>query len=591
MTDLSTARRRRPSRGPLAWSLGFLVALAHPSSLALAQTPPAAAAPPTKEQLAEAKKFFDAGNKLYKEGLFKEALASFLEANRIAPRESTQNNIARTYRDMKDMASAYDAYDVLVSKYGDKLKPALKTDAQHALEELAVLTGVLSFTLPDADAKVTIDGVDAGTTPIAKPVRENIGTHQVTITKAGYEPLVQNVEIKGHDTVTIAGPMQKEILTAHVAVTVTPPDAQVKIFVDGKEVGPPPWQGDIDPGIHTLEARGDTMVAAPKQIDVAKKGTYTEVLETHVPTGTVAVNVDVADSDIAIDGKAVAKGVFEGSEAAGPHVLLVTKAGFVDYKKDILVHDGERDVENIALQRAQPVATAPVAPPHDWTGVYVQFKLVGLFEPTTPSNDVAQGVGYTTDTVINGSGIAGGGFDVRVGYSFGTVGIEGSILGEFDHSQIDAQVNTSTVEHPGVAPRTEQWTFLRGGGVASLGLRLQPPSEGVRPTFGIGGGLAVNAMAYNRSVENVQTSSVMTGGPGVYLAPAFLMDAGLLLGSTPGTRFYLGCQLVAEFSSGTQVSPSSSFSDPRYPPPSSAINVANGKDVFLGPIVGWQFGE
>jgi hypothetical protein len=83
----------------------------------------------------------------------------------------------------------------------------------------------------------------------------------------------------------------------------------------------------------------------------------------------------------------------------------------------------------------------------------------------------------------------------------------------------------------------------------------------------------------------------MPAGPSIYVAPAFLMDAGLVLGETPGTRFYLGCQLVAEFSSGTQVSPSSSFSDPRYPPPSSAINVANGKDVFLGPIVGWQFGE
>jgi hypothetical protein len=600
MIDLPAARRRRPYEGLLAWSL--LAALAVPSR-ALAQTPPPAsppaatpapappAAPPTKEQLAEAKKFFDAGNKLYKEGLFKEALASFLEANRIAPRESIQNNIARTYRDLKDMASAYGAYDVLLSKYGDKLKPALKTDAQHALEELAVLTGVIAFTLPDADAKVLIDGVDSGTTPLPKPVRQNIGTHQVTITKPGYEPLVQNVDIKGHDTVTIAGPMQKEILTGHVAVSVTPANAQVHVFLDGKDMGTPPWDADIEPGIHTVEARGDTLVAAPKQIDVAKKGTYTEVLETHPQVGTVAVNVDVADSDISIDGKVVAKGVFEGAEPAGVHVLLVTKPGFVDYKKDILVHDAEREVENIAMQRAQAVATAPVAPPHDWTGAYVQLKFIGLFEPTTPSNDIAQGVGYTTDTGISGSGIFGGGLDVRVGYSFGTIGIEGSIMGEFDHSQINVQVNTSTVEHPGVAPRTEDWTFLRGGGVASVGLRLQPPSELVRPTFGIGGGLAVNAMAYNRSVENVQSSSTMPGGPGLYLAPAFLMDAGILLGNTPGSRFYLGCQLVAEFSGGAQVSPSSSFNDPRFPPPSSAINVANGKDVFVGPILGFQWGE
>ena len=566
------------------------MAFAQTALPAAATTPAAAtAAPPTKEQLAQAKKFFDAGNKLYKEGLYQEALASFLEANRIAPRESIQRNIGQTYRDLKDMASAYEAYDLLLANYGEKMKPSLKSDAQHALEELQVLTGVIAIGVQEPGAHVTIDRKDVGQTPLAKPVRANVGAHAVEITKAGFETIAQQIELHGHDTVAINGPLAKEVLTGHVSVAVTPADAAVKILLDGKEVGPPPWQGDVEPGIHTIEARGATMVAPPRQLEVAKKGTYTETLEARAQQGTIAVNVDVADSEIAIDDKVVAHGVFEGLEPIGPHALSVAHAGFTTYKKDLIVHDGEKTVENVALQRAQPVVAAAKEAPHDWTGLYAQLLFAGAFETTTPSNDIAQGVGYTTDTSINGSGVFGGGLNVRIGYSFGAIGIEGSILGRYDHSEVDAAVSTSTQEHPGTAPRTEQWQFHRVGGNASIGVRLMPETEIVRPTFGIAGGLSMNGMFYNRSVQGTQSG--MPSDATFYVAPSLMMDMGIELGSTPGTRFYLGALLLAEFASATQGKPASSFNDPNYPVPASPINVVNGKDVFIGPVLGMQFGE
>src|SRR5207253_1657250 len=86
----------RPSRAPPA------APPATPPAAAPAMPPPAATPPPTKQQLAEAKKFFEAGNKLMKDQLYQEALASFVEANRTAPRASIQQNIAFCYRMMKD---------------------------------------------------------------------------------------------------------------------------------------------------------------------------------------------------------------------------------------------------------------------------------------------------------------------------------------------------------------------------------------------------------------------------------------------------------------------------------------------------------
>ena len=68
-----------------------------------------------------------------------------------------------------------------------------------------------------------------------------------------------------------------------------------------------------------------------------------------------------------------------------------------------------------------------------------------------------------------------------------------------------------------------------------------------------------------------------------------MVDGGIELGSTPGTRFYLGCQMVVDFASATPVT--SDFKDPNYPPPNPAINGVNGVDLFIGPILGMQFGE
>src|SRR5438477_830222 len=154
----------------LAWLFVASVARAQsapPSASAAPPTPampPPAATPPTKQQLAEAKKFFDAGNKLMKDQLYQEALASFVEANRIAPRASIQQNIAVCHRMMKDLASAYDDYSLLLDRFGPQLKPAQRADVERALEELSVLTGLVAVSVAEPDAKVTIDGKDIGVT-------------------------------------------------------------------------------------------------------------------------------------------------------------------------------------------------------------------------------------------------------------------------------------------------------------------------------------------------------------------------------------------------------------------------------------------
>jgi hypothetical protein len=549
--------------------------------------------PPSASELAEAKKFFDAGLALKKDGLYKEALASFLEANRRAPRESVQNDIALTYRLMKDMASAFDAYEVLLSTYGGTMKPRLKTEAQHAIEALDVLTGTVAVGVQEPGARVVVDDKDVGLTPLVKPVRLNIGAHQMTITKDGFEPLTRAIQIQGHDSIPFNGPLVKTVLTGHVVIDVkqtTPPDPTVRVYVDATDSGAPPYAGDLEPGMHTLEAHGDKTATPPQRIQVDRNGTYAQTLQLHVQAGTVVVEVDVTDSEIAIDGAVVAHGVYEGPATAGTHVLRVTKAGYPKYENAFILHDGDRIVESVRLQGG-----AQAAAPHDWKGVYSHLEFVGQFEVTRPTNDIAQGVGYGPTTPVSGSSIFGGGLDVRVGYSFGFIGIEGTVLLGYDHSSMNVTVaaSESTSAHPGPTPRTEDYEFSRLGGTAALGVRLMPKTRVARPTLGVAGGVSLKGIFYTRTIQSqaagLTGSYTEPSNPAFYPAPSLMVDAGVELGSTPGTKFYLGCLMVADFAGATPIN--TSATDPNFPAPPGGINGVNGTDVFVGPILGMQFGE
>jgi hypothetical protein len=109
----------------------------------------------------------------------------------------------------------------------------------------------------------------------------------------------------------------------------------------------------------------------------------------------------------------------------------------------------------------------------------------------------------------------------------------------------------------------------------------------------VAGGVSLKGIFLRRTIEG-QTAS-LTGSYtentnlAFYAAPSLVVDAGLELGNTPGTRFYLGCLMVADFAGAVPVTPS--VADPQFPAPPSGLNAVNGTDVFVGPVVGMQLGE
>ncbi len=556
-----------------ARSIAAAVAIA----LAFAAGPTIAfAAPPGPADVASAKQLFAQGLKLYNEGSYREALAAFLHANDLAPRASIQRNIAQCHRDLKDFASAYDAYQVLLSKYGATMSLPDKRSVQRAIDELSMLTGAVRIGVTDPGAGVAVDGHDAGTTPLAAAVRVNLGPHLVTVTKVGFETLQREVKLSGGDEARVEGPLQPEVTTGHLVVD-APAGAKVEVLVDGADVGVAPWEGDLKPGVHVVESKGDGGGSAPKQIEVVRRERVEMMLDLVARTGHVQVDTHTADADIAIDGTSVGKGVWEGSLPAGEHQVVIDAPGYRAYRRAFLVHSGESFVEDAHLEND---GAAP-----RYEGIYSGLALLGYATPSGGSSFLGSAAGSPL-----GAGLA-----VRVGYAFGWIAVEGVGFGSYDYSSGKITEGSGTATDP---TRNDSYAFHRFGGGGAVGVRVANLNPHLRFTASALGGLAAMGNIYTQGAVSADgTSSAQnTSSATTYTAPLLMFDAGVLVGWPNGAKVHVAVLSMLQFiGSPVMAAPlgQTGLGDVGKVPASyttPALTVASGTPVFIGPVIGFDLG-
>jgi hypothetical protein len=586
---------RSPTRA--LWLLVF-AALAALSRSAAAAPPKPDAPPPAA--VAEAKKNFEVGLKLYKEGLVKEALAAFVAADKVVARASIERNIGQCQRDLKDFAAAYGTYAALLDKFGPTLKPAESADVKRAIDELGLLTGTVEVKTAEADADVSIDDKPAGKTPLAKPVRVNIGTHTVAVKKTGFEPFTKQVDCRGSDQIVVDAALEKEVLTGHLAVTGVGGSSEgVVVSVDGKEVGPLPWEGDLEPGQHQVSAQGPKSIAPPVRIEIARRARTEVALEMQDQMGILYVDPRNAEAEISLDGKVVGKGVWEGKVSADRHEVSIVAPLYRPYRRILMVHVGERIVESTPLQLEEGASL------HSYTGLYVGLDLFGRFGTAAPASEYAESCPVLKGSCDTGKP-AGAGALLRIGYSLGWVGLEVVGLASFDHSSANAEYLSYLT--PAMSPhfgptRHEDIGIDRFGAGGALGVRATSKHSIIRFTGGTAFGVAfrkfdakVDANFYNLpnstcfNCPNNETRDWNNGAGKV--APMLMLDTSLLLGSTPGVKFQLGILAAFEFYGDavmTDSQPPDNVQGIEYGRPE--FQVAKGTEVFIGPMLGLQFGE
>jgi len=594
MTTVS--RLRAHSYVPIlcACSLGFSLAL---SAASLAR---AASKAETANQKA-ARSLLERAEKELKAGRPEQALAAFNAAKQLDDSLRVAEGIADATLALGKPAEAFAAYSAAVEANRGKSSAAATSAAQAKLDELNAACAQLSLDVAEPDVEVQLDGVDVGKTPLAS-VRANPGPHQLSLRKPGFVSVSQPIVlVRGQNTQTLK--LAREVVTGKLQVSTSSPHPTSELLIDNQVVGLLPWEGALPIGKVTLIGRNNDETSSPTEVTVERDVTTPVVLDLKPNTGTLDVSTLASGVRISIDGRQVGVQTFRGALPVGHHQLKLEREGFVTQEQDVDVRLGE--TSSFVIGNWVPLKGPAAQAPPDDRGMYVRLDLAAVF--SNKSDGITEQCEEHSSTVHCSTHVPfGGSLGLRAGYRFKWIAPEVWGLGSFTAQYSDARFEPAlSADSDFYGPeRREEYVFFRYGWAAGAGVRLHTPTRSVSATGGLGFGVFSMSGRYARTTQGsmdiagqatVPTGRSDTSSVVHTYAPGFLLDGGVLLGSSPGSKLYLGLMLAIEFApehAPVDALPEKNFgNDPQYAPYATpGLDVAAGTQFRFGPVIGLQFG-
>jgi hypothetical protein len=312
------------------------------------RAPAPAAAGDVRSQLPEpARKAWDAAKQLAGANDFKGALVEFQRAYDLSQNPRVLFNVGVTEKLLTHYARAVDAWDKELHVGAGKLTPAETTELKNAIAIVQQFVTTIDVTANEPDATLFIDDYAVGKTPFTGPVRIDVGKHTLRLSKEGFVDATQMVDVASGARTPVTFKLEPREKTAVVSVTVGGAPTAT-IFVDGKDMGPAPFKGELSADRHTIEARAPGYVTVGQTVEVQYKQPMSLVLALSPERHEGRLRVTAPEgAEIAVDARKVGAGTWEGVvSTTGGHQLVVTKPGFQTYSTEVFVADDQtRDVD------------------------------------------------------------------------------------------------------------------------------------------------------------------------------------------------------------------------------------------------------
>ena len=555
---------------------------------------------------AEVKSHMDAADKAVKAKDWDKAIGEYRAAFDIGHAAAALEGLANALYQAKREPEAFEAYDELLRAYGDAMPMPKRAAAEARRKELSAHTGIIQVNVNEAGAEILVDDKSIGVAPLP-PRHVKAGLHNVKVTKAGFAPFEQSIEAKDGQTASVTATLTRQVSKGRIVVR-EKDGKSMRVVIDGLDVGPTPYEGEVDPGPHEVLVRSSAGVSTPQRVEIERGKTATVELAAVAATTHLEITTGDHLAILFFDGKPLAEGSFSGDVAPGEHVLVVAKEGWDRVEKKLNLAPNGNEKVNIVLTKSRETnAVKNLDEEQRGRGIYGGFALAGMGLPNGSGNEL--------ETRCNDLGASscqtpmpiGGGLMGYVGYSFNPIGFEVMLGGEFDQVKPKATFNgvggAATSANPSLTgpPRTESFSFLRTGGILAVRARVNLEGEHLRGSIAIGPGIAYKyaILSERRAVStdgrNLQ-DLYAPGGQG-YVSPAITADASVQWRMTSSTALTLGMLLWLESSSFTDVRAPGDLhrfmaADGQTPaaittPP---YQITSGAQMFVGPYLGMQFG-
>jgi PEGA domain len=318
----------------------------------------ARAEPPSDVARREAAQRFDRGLKLFNEQDNAGALAEFRRANELSPNAFVLYNIGLVEAAIGRPVEAFDALEQAL-RPGSGLKPELRSRAQSVVAEQSARIGRVRVVTRPEGARVEVDGVVAGRSPLAEPLRVASGTHVLGAVLEQYAPARKEVSVAGNQEIAVELELVATagVSLAHLMLRSNVEEAVVR--VDGQVVAKTPLVASLAlvSGRHSVEVSRPGYVAATQQLELGPGATGElsfrlefDPIAVQSRGATLLLDVTEPDPKVVVDGTRLGPYLGPLRLPAGPHALRVERDGFVPADRQIRLEATRPNHQRIRLE-------------------------------------------------------------------------------------------------------------------------------------------------------------------------------------------------------------------------------------------------
>src|ERR1035438_350937 len=243
---------------------------------------------------------------------YRGALVEFQRAYEISHNPRVLFNVGVTEKLLTHYARAVDAWEKEQTEGAGQLSATELTELKNAVAIVQQFVTTIDVTANEPDATLSIDDYRIGKTPFPGPVRIDVGKHVLKLSKEGFVEAVQPVDVASGAKTPVVFKIEPLNKTALVSVAVGGA-ASATVFIDGRDMGPAPFKGEVGADRHTIEARAHGYVTVGQTVDVQYRQPMSLVLTLSQERHEGRLKVTAPEgAAIAIDEKAVGAGSYDG---------------------------------------------------------------------------------------------------------------------------------------------------------------------------------------------------------------------------------------------------------------------------------------
>lgn len=183
------------------WAIALSAVVLAYAPAALAEAPAASGGASWQEnadKMAEARRRYDLGLKLYEDGNYEASRIEFERAMSLAPSYRILFNIGQAYKQLNNYVAAVSAFERYLQEGGAEVPEDRKTQVKNDIAELQKRIGRIRISTSPG-AEITIDGVVVGKAPLSGPIPINPGLRRFGAQLTGFLPATKTITVGSSD--------------------------------------------------------------------------------------------------------------------------------------------------------------------------------------------------------------------------------------------------------------------------------------------------------------------------------------------------------------------------------------------------------